>query len=95
MKEDKGFRFLVGCFVIFAAWQLHKNGWFDLFFGNGVEGNEVGNSDIVALAIQSLISAIDGIGYVAILLVAGAWPTIEAILRSFIKLLTPDAKDGD
>jgi hypothetical protein len=96
MKDDRGFRFLVGCFVIFAAWKLYHNGWFDLFFGAEVSGTEVGNADLVGLAVQSLISAIDGIGLVAILLVSGAWPTIEGILRSIIKLLTPgdEANDG-
>lgn len=92
MQEDRGFRFLVGCFVIFAAYKLHANGWFTAFWGSDVEGSQVGNADLVALAIQSLISAIDGIGYVAILLVSGAWPTIEAVLRSLIAMLTPGEK---
>jgi len=86
MKNDSGFRFLVGCFVLFSAFWLYKNGWFSAFQANG---NQVDSLDIVGLAIQSLISAIDGVGYVAILLVSGAWPAIARVLESLGGLLKP------
>tara|TARA_R110000824_G_scaffold40932_4_gene122245 strand:+ start:128 stop:502 length:375 start_codon:yes stop_codon:yes gene_type:complete len=86
MKNDSGFRFLVGCFVLFSAFWLYRNGWFSAFQANG---NQVDSLDIVGLAIQSIISAIDGVGYVAILLVSGAWPAISRVLESLGGLLKP------
>ncbi|MFZ9077487.1 MAG: hypothetical protein ACO23H_03065 [Alphaproteobacteria bacterium] len=87
-ENDRGFRFLVGCFVIFTAWQLHRLGWFDLFFGS-VEGETVENADIVGLLVEAIVSAVSGIGYVAILLVSGAWPAIQSLLSSIVEMLNP------
>lgn len=87
MKDsEKGFRFLVGCFVLFAAWKLYSNGWFDAFFGTQ-QTEAVGNADLVALAIQAIVSAVEGIGYLAILIVAGAWPAIESLLKTITGLM--------
>ncbi|MCP4812499.1 MAG: hypothetical protein GY888_08325 [Planctomycetaceae bacterium] len=44
--------------------------------------------DIVGLAIQALISAVDGVGYVAILLVSGLWPLVAASLERLQNALT-------
>ena len=78
MKDDRGFRFLVGCFVLFAAYQLWVNNVFSLWSsGDG----QVESVDIVGLAIQALISAVDGVGYVAILLVSGLWPLVSSSLE--------------
>jgi len=77
MKDDRGFRFLVGCFVLFSAYQLYNNNVFGLWSSSG---DQVDSVDVVALAIQALISAVDGVGYVAILLVSGLWPLVATSL---------------
>jgi hypothetical protein len=78
MKDDRGFRFLVGCFVLFAAYQLYANDVFGLWSSGD---DQVESVDLVGLAIQSLISAVDGAGYVAILLVSGLWPLVATSLE--------------
>lgn len=85
MKDDRGFRFLIGCFILFSAFWLYRNGWFAAF----EDRDQVESLDVVGLAIQSIISAIDGVGYVAILLVSGAWPAIAKALESVTGLLKP------
>lgn len=83
MKDDRGFRFLVGCFVLFAAYQLWANDVFGLLQSG--DGDQVESVDIVGLAIQALISAVDGVGYVAILLVSGLWPVVAGALETLQK----------
>lgn len=86
MKDDRGFRFLVGCFVLFAAYQLWANDVFGLLQSG--DGDQVESVDIVGLAIQALISAVDGVGYVAILLVSGLWPVVAGALETLQKAVT-------
>ncbi len=97
MKDDKGFRFLVGCFVIFAGWKLYQSGWLQFVFGDSVDGTEVGNANAIAVLIDALMQAVDLVGYVAILLVTGAWPTIQSIIRSITRMLDPESHktEGD
>ena len=96
MKDDKGFRFLVGCFVLFAAYQLWANDVFGLWRS---DSDQVESVDLVGLAIQSLISAVDGVGYVAILLVSGLWPlvatSLERLQNAFTKKPSIDLDDPD
>ena len=96
MKDERGFRFLVGCFVLFAAYQLYANDVFSLW---SASDDEVESVDLVGLAIQSLISAVDGVGYVAILLVSGLWPVVSASLErlqgAFTKKPGIDLDDPD
>ena len=79
MKDDRGFRFLVGCFVIFCAYQLWQNDVFGLL---NSDSDQVESVDIFGIAIQAVISAIDGVGYVAILLVSGLWPLVANLLET-------------
>ncbi len=85
MRDDRGFRFLVGCFVLFAAYQLWANDVFGLWSS---DDDQVESVDIVGLAIQALISAVDGVGYVAILLVSGLWPVVAGALEALQKAVT-------
>lgn len=90
MKEDRGFRFLVGCFVIFTAYKLYTAGWFQAVSG----GDEsVGNADAIAIVVQAIVSAVDLVGYVAIMLVAGAWPTVKSIIQSLIGIISPEGAE--
>lgn len=86
MKDDRGFRFLVGCFVIFAVYQLYANNVLGLL-NSGDSDQQVESVDIVGLAIQALVSAVDGVGYVAILLVSGLWPVVAGALESLKKAI--------
>lgn len=85
MQNDKGFRFLVGCFVLFAGYQLWSN---DVFGMLRSDGDQVESPDIIGLVIQALISAVDGVGYVAILLVSGLWPLVASALESLQGAMT-------
>ncbi len=84
MKDDRGFRFLVGCFVLFAGYQLWAAGVFGLWSSGD---DKVESVDLVGMAIQALISAVDGVGYVAILLVSGLWPVVAKALESIQKAI--------
>jgi len=97
MNEDKGFRFLVGCFVLFAGWKLYQSGWLSFVFGDTVNGTQVGDANAIAVLIEAVVQAVDLVGYVAILLVSGAWPTIQSIIRSITRLLDPESHktEGD
>ena len=97
MNEDKGVRFLVGCFVLFAGWKLYQSGWLSFVFGDTVNGTQVGDANAIAVLIEAVVQAVDLVGYVAILLVSGAWPTIQSIIRSITRLLDPESHktEGD
>lgn len=85
MKDDRGFRFLVGCFVLFAGYQLWAADVFGLWSS---DDDQVESVDIVGLAIQALISAVDGVGYVAILLISGLWPIVASAIETLQKAVT-------
>lgn len=98
MKNNSGFQFLVGCFVIFLSFKVWQMGVLDSWLypdsSESIEGS------IGALAISAVIAAIQWVGYAAIVLVTGFQPMAESIVDAIKKKIggakgSPDGVDAN
>ena len=94
MRDNRGFQFCVGLFVLFLGWKLWESGWVtDLLAEKDVDAVE--SVDLVALFIGSAISAVQLVGIVAIGLVAGLQPLAVSFMESLTKWRKTDAAGVD
>ena len=76
LRNNKSFQFLVGCFVLLLVWKLYVIGAFEWFLKEDTEGFE--SVSLVTLFLTAAVSAVQMVGLVAIMVVAGLAPAAES-----------------
>lgn len=91
MKPQKTLQFIVGCAVIYFAWQLASAGWFDripsIFRSYGTEGFSGGASDLLLDVLPYLVDTICLFGSVAIAVYGFLWKAIKPVSLKLLRLL--------
>lgn len=93
MKNNKMFQCIVGCFVIYLAWQLHSAGWFaaaaDALSGNSFSRDGFGSSVLNLLwsALPLVVDALCTVGIIAIAFVTFLWRVIKPFTLKLAVLL--------
>ena len=89
MKDNKAVQFFVGCAVIWLAFRLQQEGWFELLagylFGDEIDGVEGATSDVLLSSLLSI--AFGGVCFIGVVALSVFGLISKSIKPTGMKLL--------
>ena len=85
LRGNKSFQFIVGVGVLYFAFQLWTNGYFDVLFRAESEGFESGA--LLPLLLSAAVSAVQMVGLLAILIVSNVLPLLKPVGQYLLSLI--------
>jgi hypothetical protein len=91
--KNKSLQFIMGCFIIFLAWEMHSAGWFaaaaSLFSTGGYDYNGFSGSvmDLFLSLLPLVVDAVCTVGIVALAFFTFVWRLIKPLVIKLAILL--------
>ena len=91
LRENRSAQFLAGVFVLYTAWCMFSNGFFDAWLYPPEDGeSEV--AELMPMAISAVVSSVQLIGLLALSLVAGLQKPVEQLMGNLGSLVFKKSK---